>query len=325
MGTTPGGAPQMGDAYPCHLDLYFRTIVYGLPHYVVQDGALPPVVLTDTGDFRAALVTDPVAYLKESDFSDQFRSYENSAARLEEKLEKLMRDDERCVFVVIQIRQNLGSFPAIGGQCQQFRGVPFFLNLGDPDVPAIDDTANSINAVLTAIRLQLDVTGGFDKHLDTQIYRTDDGKFVPWMDMHVSASAVADRLIGADDFTAKATGADILVDKINRVLSANTDNSDMNPKKRQNMADRLEELIDALQLDPTGNDAYRRLWYLKLWHHADKYGKTLKPRLQLLNEHDLKAEKDHRNAIAHPGVERADSTLLRSFQQKLFRIIREHI
>ena len=61
----------------------------------------------------------------------------------------------------------------------------------------------------------------------------------------------------------------------------------------------------------------------KLWDRAEKFGKAVKPRLQLRN--NLKVERDHRDDIAHRGVERADGKLLRSFQQRLFDIIRQHV
>ena len=161
--------------------------------------------------------------------------------------------------------------------------------------------------------------------LDEPIYVTDDGQFVHWVNFQLRATASVTHPIGAADLTAKAAGARALVDKINKAIAASTDNSDMSPERRQNVARRLADLIDALQIDPTQSDAYRRLWYLRLWDCTIKYGKALKPRLQLRNRHDLRAERDHRDDIAHPGVERADGVLLRSFQQKLFDIIRSNV
>ena len=325
MGVTLAGAQLLGGvAYACQLDGYFRTIIYGLPRYVVQGEALAPVIVNDTSHFRAAIVMDPLSYLDESDFSDQFRSNRNSADFLRDKLGQVMEDTDGSVFIVFQIRQDLDSFPAVDGQCRDVNGELALVNCGAPHVPFIRDSTDSINAVLTAIKIELDIADGFDKHLDTSIYRTDKGQFVSWVDIKITASASVDHPIGAEDLRARVAGASALVDKINQVITASTYNSDMSPERLQNLSERLAELMVALQLDPTQGDAYRRLWYLQLWDRAINYGKALKPRLQLLNDHDLKSEKAHRDAIAHPGVEQADRAFLRSFQQKLFGIIRDH-
>ena len=326
MGITLAGAQLLGgDAYACQLDMYFRTIVYGLPRYVVQEEELSPVILNDTSHFRAAMATDPSSYLDESDFSDQFRSDRNSADFLRAKLGPVMEGGDGRVFIVVQIRQDLHSFSAIDGQCRQVNGELALINCGEPHVPAIDATQDSINAVLTAVKMELDITDGLDKHLDTPIYRTDDGKFVHWADVQMTATASVTHPIEAQELKAKANAAGVLIDKINRGIAVGAEAPVRSRQRRQNSVRRLAELIDALQLDPTTDDAYRRLWYLQLWHRAIKYGKALTPRLQLLSDHDLRAEKDHRNNIAHRGVERADGTFLRSFQQKLFDIIRSHV
>ena len=326
MGITLAGAKLLGGtACDCTLDVYFRTIIYGLPCHAVQDEVLPPLILSDSSHFRAAVAVDPVSYLDETDFSDQFRSDRNSADLLRDKLGQVMEDGKGRVFIVVQIKQDLDSFPAVDGQCRDVEGELALVNCGAPHVPVVRDSTHSINAVLTAIKIELDITDGLDKHLDEPIYVTDGGRFVHWLNIQLSARVSVTHPIGAEDLRAKVAGARVLVDKINQVIAASADHSDMSPERRQNLSERLAELIDALQLDPTQGDAYRRLWYLQLWDRAIKCGKALQPRLQLLNDHDLKAEKDHRDDIAHPGAERADGALLRSFQQKLFGIIRDHV
>ena len=69
MGITLAGAQRMGSAFVCYLDVYYRTIIYGLPRYVLQGGEFSSAILSGTSDYRAAVVTDPLKYLTESDFS----------------------------------------------------------------------------------------------------------------------------------------------------------------------------------------------------------------------------------------------------------------
>ena len=84
----------------------------------------------------------------------------------------------------------------------------------------------------------------------------------------------------------------------------------------------LEELTEALQLDETRDNAYWRLWYLQLYNRLEKFGRQCRPGLQLGHQEGLSDEGDHRNLIAHRGVDRIDGTLLRSIQTKTIDIIK---
>lgn len=310
-----------GDAYPCRLETYYRTIVYEVPTYVLDDEAATPGILHETSDFRAAMVTDPVDYLTGSNFSDQFRSDPNSADLLRDKLGDFNENGDGKLCIVLQLRQDLGSFPADEGQCRRINGELALINCGEPHVPAIDDRRDTINTVLSAVKMAFDVTDGFVKHLDTPIYKTDDGDFVHWLDRGLSAAVGSViRHVGNEDLTAKIADTRGLCDQINQAM---TTSPPVNPKLKQHFPKRLADLLDGLQLEPSHDDAYRRLWYLQLWYRAEKFGEAIKG--QVLNLADLTGERKHRNAIAHPRVERANGALLQSFQQKLFGIIREHV
>ena len=60
----------MGTPFPSYLSEHMRTIVYKVPGFIVREGHFPPVIVHDTCDFRAAIVTDLVTYSREDDFSD---------------------------------------------------------------------------------------------------------------------------------------------------------------------------------------------------------------------------------------------------------------
>ena len=323
MGITLFAAQSIGDdAYDCRLETYYRTIVYELPNYVLDDELAMPGILHDTSDLRAAVVTDPVDYLRGSDFSDQFRSDANSADELRDKLGDFTENAGGRLCIVIQLRQDLGSFPAVDGQCRKINGELALINCDGPYVPAIDDPRDRINTLLAAIKMELDITDGFVKHLDTPIYRTDDGDFVHWLNVQVSAAVGSViRHIGIEDLTAKIAATRGLCGQIDQAMTASS--VMLNPKLKQSFPERLAELMDGLQLEPSHDDAYRRLWYLQLWHRAEKFGRAIKG--QVLNRDDLTDERDHRNDIAHPSVDRADGRLLQSFQQKLFGIIRYQV
>ena len=86
-------------------------------------------------------------------------------------------------------------------------------------------------------------------------------------------------------------------------------------------AARLEELIDGLDMDPSTDDAYLRLWFLQLCHRAEEFGKTCKWQFR----NNQKIIRDYRDEVAHPGVERIDMALLRTFQKDLFRLIKSRL
>lgn len=313
-----------GDAYACQLETYYRTIVYEVLNYVLDDELGTPGILHDTSDFRAAMVTDPVDYVTGSDFSDQFRSDANSAYLLRDKLGGFNENARRKLCIVLQLRQGLGAFPVVDGQCRRINGELVLINCGEPHVPAIDDRRDPINTLLTAVKMEFDITDGFVKHLDTSICRTDDGDIIHWQNRDLSAAVgTVIRHIGTEDLAKKIAATRGLCDRITQAMTTSPVKLALNPKLKRSFPKRLADLMDGLQLEPSHDDAYRRLWYLQLWHHAKEFDRAIK--VQVLNRADLTAERKHRNGIAHPRVERADGALLQSFQQKLFGIIRDYV
>ena len=55
---------------------------------------------------------------------------------------------------------------------------------------------------------------------------------------------------------------------------------------------------------------------------TQELGDAFRPKLQLLNDQDLKNEKQHRNDIAHYKVDALDWEMLRSLQKKVFGILK---
>ena len=133
MGISLYAAQSIGDDAPgCRLETYYRTIVYEVPNYVLDDELGTPGILHETSDFRAALVTDPVDYLTGSDFSDQFRSDPNSADLLRDKLGNFNGNGDGKLCIVLHLRQDLGAFPAVDGQCRRLNGEIALINCGEP-------------------------------------------------------------------------------------------------------------------------------------------------------------------------------------------------
>ena len=79
----------------------------------------------------------------------------------------------------------------------------------------------------------------------------------------------------------------------------------------------LRQLLDALQLAPLTDDAYRRLWFLRLHDRCRRFLHSCG--LKIEEEQAFKKVNDHRHAIAHEGVERIDLRLLEELQQNCLR------
>ena len=199
-------------------------------------------------------------------------------------------------YVVLQTRQELNAWPATDGQCWKAdlgRGEQLlFVDGGALPVPPSDDKPHWRNAVLAAMRIELDVTGSFEKIADQVSFRTTDSR---WLDLwRLSASSpeisVSTPLSGQD-----------LGLRTNRVaLMANHLRTQVDPAGTG--ATPLRELLEALQMDPSPDDAYRRLWYLRLHDRCRRLIHSCGRKIK--TEQGFEAVNGYRNAIAHEGIEK---------------------
>ena len=277
-----------------------------------------------TPDFRAAIATDPIEFLREDDFSNQYEMDETFPRRLSERLVEADGESEGCLFIVIQLKEDMGSFPAIDGQCVKIEdhGSKMFVifDCGDPYTPYPDERTTVINSVLSAIKIEFGITEGLEKPFDSSCYRTDDGRWLIRRRAEGSARLSVLSPLTLEDFATRSKASRILTSRILENLEKGNETGQR--QRTPEFGTRLEELIASLQMAPSFDDAYLRLWYLQLWDRLEKFGKACRPRLQVLNDAKLKDEKSHRGAIAHRGVERIDEGLLKSFQEGVFRTVK---
>ena len=230
---------------------------------------------------------------------------------------------EPPLYLVIQFKEDLNSFAATEGQCRRmgFDGYERFLlvECGVPYTPILNERKPTINAVLTAVRGEFGITDGMKPCFNTRCYRADDGHCVLPYGGDFTATGQVTRQIDPAEVTRKAGKAAALLHKSKGVYRRRR----WSPEGARSGFQRiLRELTEALQLDETRDHAYLRLWYLQLYDRIEKFGKQCRPRLQLRDKEDLSDESDHRNLIAHLGVDQIDGTLLRSIQTKAIDIIK---
>ena len=318
-------ARAIGADFHCHLVEYMRTIVYQIPRLKVKEPKTAAFTIFDEPEFRAAVVVDPFAFLKDEGLSDQFEFEDNFQVALDEACPSPAPDAEAPLYLVIPFKEELNSFAAVDGQCRRIcvDGVERFVlvECGVPYTPTPNERKRTINAVLTAVRGEFGVTDGMETCFNTRCYRADDGQCVhPWRVTLSEPTVTVTTPIDAKEVANRAGAAAALVMQIEKSMQASLRNAQTG--RGPDFGVCLEELLEALQLDETRDHAYWRLWYLHLYDRLVKLGKQCRPRLQLRSQEGLIDEDEHRNLIAHRGADRIDGNLLHLLQTKVIDIIK---
>lgn len=134
-----GGARLIGTDFHCSLVEYMRTIIYRIPRFKVSGPRPAPCVIFRDPGFKASVVVDPLAYLRDERISNQFEFEDNFQTALREKCPSPAPDSEMPLYLVIQFKEDMNPFAALDGQCRQisFDGVDRFVlvECGEPYTP----------------------------------------------------------------------------------------------------------------------------------------------------------------------------------------------
>ena len=321
-----GGARLIGADFHCHLVEYMRTVIYRIPSLKVKEPWPPVCAVFHEPGFRASVTVDPFTYLRDEGISNQFDFEDNFQAVLSEKCPSPTPDEGTPLYLVVQFNEELEPFAAVEGQCRRMPGdgsEKFILvECGEPYTPNPNERKRTINTVLTAVRSKFRITAGMEPCFNSRCYRAATGQCVhPLRVEFGEAVGQVTSPIDATEVLEKTSAAAALATQIESRFQASS--GGIPAGRRPGFDQCLEELLEALQLDETIDHSYWRLWYLQLYDRLEKFGQQCRPRLQMGNQEDLQDEKDHRNQIAHRGVDRIDGQLLRSVQTKAIGIIRQ--
>lgn len=224
MGITLAAAKLMGEPFACQLSEYMRTIIYKVPGLLVQEGRLPPISVEHASDFNVSIVTDPISYLKDSNFSDQYKLDMNFRAELLDECANDRKDSGKDIFVTIQLKENMGSFQAVDGQCIKIKHDDIeelaIVDCDDAPAPHPKQRENSVNRVLAAARAGLGVTGEFETILDRSCYRTDYGQCVYGLRVQVRANLEVVNPLTLEDLTVRSEAVKELAAKIQEDIEA---------------------------------------------------------------------------------------------------------
>ena len=316
-----------GTPFHCYITEYMRTIIYRIPSHKVVGGHVVPTVVKETTDFKATVITNPVNYISNDGFSDQ-KSVDRG---FEEALKNVCEEDkaEKTIFVAIQFKENLGMFPAVGGQCVRHeidsKETIIVYDCTDARGPNPDQKTGTVNVILTAVRAELEVTDALEKSFDKECFKTDGGKCVYRGHIDGSAHVILVSPISSDDLTKRLQASRLLATKLEE--SIGLDRVDLLRTEANDFGTRLRELVEALQLDPSMDSAYRRLWYLQLWDRVEEFRRLFarRQRPPELRNNSLEDVTNHRHAIAHRRVDRLNGKMSRSLQQKAFDYFKQHL
>ena len=307
----PNGVP-----FECSLAECVRTTIYRVPQFFsIADEGFSGVVL-DAGDFRAGVTTRPEEYFSQNHLSGQFKDDATFLPWVRKRCGNEHGTPNTNIHVMLQARQDLNAWPATDGQCWKAdlgSGEQLlFVDGGEHPVPQLDDKPHWRNAVLAAVRIELDSPGSFPKVADQVSYRTTDGR---WLDLiRLSASR-------AEGSVSAPLTADKLRERANAIeLRANSLKTQVDSGELG--ATSLRRLLDALQLGLLTDDAYRRLWFLQLHDRCRKFIHSCGGKIK--KEATFKKVNTHRNEIAHEGVETIDLLLMIELQHSAYEVIRRN-
>ena len=318
-----------GTPFHCHITEYMRTIIYRIHSFKVQGGHLTPCVVKEADYFKASVVTNPVEYLSSDGFSNQRSVDWGFEGALKGTCEGDETREEKTVFVIVQFKEDIESFPADKGQCTKFenegRETYLIFDCVDAPAPIPDEKTDIINIVLTAVKAELDVTEAVEKVFDNGCYVSAEGLCIHKGVFGASARGRLVSPIALEDLTARAQAIRVLITRIEDGIELDRIES-LKPEV-DNYGARLKELIEALQLDPSLDSAYRRLWFLLLWERVNEFRRLFarRQRPPELRNNNMEAVNKHRHAIAHRKVDELDGAMSSSLQKKVFGYFKQHL
>ena len=316
MPVNVSAAVRNGAPFDCRLSECLRTAIYRVPQFFAAAAEGFSHIVLDAEDFKAGVTTDPEEYLAQNDLAGQFGSDPAWRAWVRACCDSDPGKSATTLHVVLQARQELSAWPATAGQCWKADlGLGehlLFVDGGEHPVPPFDDKPHWRNGVLAAVRIELDATGSFERVGDQVSYRTTDDRWLDLLRLSGSSPEVSKSSpLATEELREKARGIAALVSQIRAQL----DSVEADPAP-------LRQLLDALQLAPLTDDAYRRLWFLRLHDRCKRFLHSCG--LKIKEEPAFKSVNTHRNAIAHEGVERIDLRLLKELQENVNEVIRQN-
>ena len=322
----------------CTINRHCHTLVFGFPgSNLVAAKSVDRHIIYCHGGTKATIASDLLAYFEnEATRSIHYAidvALRTSVQRTNrEAVDQRNRRHTTPLFLVVEVDVGIPPIVLDSGECYSIderidgeamieggrrgeRTLMAFRTVDGawPDCPT---DGHIKNVVLTAIKIEQNVTGYIDQKCEGACFVNTEGEAVRYgADLIVSPVSV-ERVSDVDAATLEQKA-----DRLRSMIGNMT--SDLN--------EIMTEVFNSVVLDGTHDDADLRLWYLRLWEAIA--GKRVKEKhvgyKQLENWSDViagnrspKELKRYRNDIAHWDTERIDYSYLNDLQQTTLEVLR---
>ena len=327
---TAGGKAKVID---CTIDGFCRTSIYEFSGAAVEPGAeIEPRIICQKNHFRASIVGDLKAFLRESSFSPHYTK--NCALRHDideilKGLRKTTSSHRENLFVVIEEHREIEPVRMSKGECisinQEFvrggiSGNESILALRSQDGawPEERPDISSENTVLAAIKIEQNVTYGMKPLIESINFVERGGEIVNIQEGYVDLAFDALR-------STRKLSNEALYEKAQKLSSS------ILILEETMKQPPFTELITALRLEDTREKVHLCLWYLHLWEASCKAGALIgspqfsNPDGAKVGQNDRRCQLDHRNDVAHGRVNEIDFTVFDKLQIDVLDLLRKNV
>ena len=298
------------------------------------EAPVPPLMIAEDEAFRAAVLSDLPGYFQQDVFPHYAVdvSLRDGIGRVYRKMLSQNKSRNPPIFLVTEEYRTIPATQFANGECfliDEWRDGEALIEGGRegrrallafkttngawPDFPR---DSHAVNTVLAAVKVEQNVTHHFDELYSCSCFVSDDGRAVYTVELTMSVSYGGVRVsspVDTDGLRGRIAGVRLIHDGLRY-------DSQKTPQ--------VAELVDAILLDKSQDDAHFRLWYLRLWQAVVDAKRILgRPKL----ERDANAIagsltavqlKEYRDRIAHWWTGKVDFSFVTGLQQTVLELMR---
>ena len=327
--------PLGGIVTVCTITHYCRTTVFRYPGcHMSTEAPVPQLMIAEDEAFRAAVASDLPAYFQRDVFPHYAIdvSLRDGVDHVYRKVLSQSKSPNPPIFLVTEEYKTIPATQFANGECfliDEWRDGKALIEGGREGErallafktingvwPEFFRDSHAVNTVLAAVKVEQNVTHHLDELYSCSCFVSDDERAVYTAELTTSVSYGGVRVsssVDTDGLREKVAGVRSIYDGLQQ-------DSLTTPQ--------VAELIDAILLDKTRDDAHFRLWYLRLWQAVVDAKRILgQPKF----ENDAKTIagnltaiqlKEYRDRIAHWRTGNVDFSFVTGIQQTVQELIR---
>ena len=299
----------------CTIVGHYRTQVFEFPGPLLQaETDIEPLLIVERERAKATVVSDLQSYFQTH---SPFRHYSICCA-LKSRVEKAVQKetsnsqkDRRSLFVVIEQETPCKTIMD-GGTC--FTVDEGVIEGGRPGETAIgafktsdgawleeeDDGNEFVNTILAAAKVEQGTKAPIRELVNSSCFFDEKARAIYPLESEMSVRLLVQSSVNKDEFRAK-------IGRVQTIINGFEADRQADRQMGRTVTDRL---IDALRLEQTKDEHYRRAWYLHLFHVMEKRleaktagilgRKFTKSMIGRWQQDFNRRHADYRNTIAHP-------------------------